>query len=401
MSTEPQPKRRRATERAERYARRHWRDILWREWRACTDKDNAQRVWDLVWDTRLDWRLGAAFAAPVALLASLCVPLAAPDPQTAAAALLASLSVVPLGAIVSQAAGWSGRNWASALAGLFGRPYTFRRVLFWWRRRSDPAVVELALREALRRRSTSEPAWEEPLRLLEDACRGDRPLDEHIADLGHTSWVVRWVAWYRLASNPDESVPAMLARVADMPVVVRRTIRDLLKLIWGRFEALYAPKADRLMCSRCLVRPGRFEMEVPHCGRLDAYGCRSCHSVADLVEQAGRLVCVLDSRSDTERIETGRDLWVNWLVAARRDRFEGAHLFDFDRVEIARATDDEVSHFLVDIVNDTDKLRRKRYPTMTCRVSPECDLSANTLAALKGAFGKVAVGGDGPVGLSI
>ncbi|RME99726.1 MAG: NADH-quinone oxidoreductase subunit J [Chloroflexi bacterium] len=95
-----------------------------------------------------------------------------------------------------------------------------------------------------------------------------------------------------------------------------------------------------------------------------------------------QVVAVLDAGWDGESQKVHHDkLRVNWL---RRPK-----LFDFDWVEIARATDDDVARFTRQIENDEDRWRGLRYPQMVCVVSPECDLSESTHLKLRQMFGEV------------
>jgi hypothetical protein len=110
---------------------------------------------------------------------------------------------------------------------------------------------------------------------------------------------------------------------------------------------------------------------------LTYYGCRICGQSGEFLE--GRVVAVLDSRMDTERVQQDGTLRVNWL--ARRA------LFDFDEVEIVQATDEDVERFAVQVGNDTDDFRRSRYKEMSCTIVPDCRLSENTLRILKSTFG--------------
>jgi hypothetical protein len=71
-------------------------------------------------------------------------------------------------------------------------------------------------------------------------------------------------------------------------------------------------------------------------------------------------------------------LWVNWLKRQK--------LFDFDQVEIVQATDKEVQTFAVQVANDTDTFRQRRYGKVPCVISPECRLSEATLRILKKHF---------------
>ncbi len=82
---------------------------------------------------------------------------------------------------------------------------------------------------------------------------------------------------------------------------------------------------------------------------------------------------------DTERVQQDGTWRVNWL--ARRT------LFDFDEIEIVRATDEDVERFVVQAGNDTDEFRQSRYREMSCKIVLDCRLSGNTLRILKNTFG--------------
>jgi hypothetical protein len=64
-------------------------------------------------------------------------------------------------------------------------------------------------------------------------------------------------------------------------------------------------------------------------------------------------------------------------------------LFDFDRVEIIQATDEEVERFAMQVGNDTDPVRQPRYAQMHCLIAPDCRLSENSLRILRNFFGEV------------
>jgi hypothetical protein len=64
-------------------------------------------------------------------------------------------------------------------------------------------------------------------------------------------------------------------------------------------------------------------------------------------------------------------------------------MFDFDRVEIIRASDEEVERFAMRVGNDTDPVRQGHYPQAQCVVRPGCRLSENTRRVLKKTFGQV------------
>jgi hypothetical protein len=66
-------------------------------------------------------------------------------------------------------------------------------------------------------------------------------------------------------------------------------------------------------------------------------------------------------------------------------------LFDFDAIEIVRASDEDVERFAVQVGNDTDSVRHPRYKGMQCAMSSECHLSENTVRILQCMFGQVVV----------
>jgi len=99
---------------------------------------------------------------------------------------------------------------------------------------------------------------------------------------------------------------------------------------------------------------------------------------------ARTVVAVLDAgwSGETDRVENG-PVRVNWL--ARQS------LFDFDRVEIVRASDKEVQQFVSQVSDDIDEWRRSGYRQMECVVGPDCQLSENSMKLLQSTFGEVVV----------
>jgi NADH-quinone oxidoreductase subunit J len=95
-----------------------------------------------------------------------------------------------------------------------------------------------------------------------------------------------------------------------------------------------------------------------------------------------KIVAVLDAAWPRESERPGPDLLrVNWL---RRKT-----LFDFDWIEIVRATDQDVADFTEQIQEDTDSWRRSRYRQMRVLVHPNLKLSDETVRALRDRFGEV------------
>ncbi len=141
------------------------------------------------------------------------------------------------------------------------------------------------------------------------------------------------------------------------------------------------PRTERLICPRCLVRCGVHRADLPMQFDETYYGCRLCYQSREFIDCPNGVVAVLDSGWADAQAQQDGSLRVNWL--ARRA------LFDFDRVEIAQASDEDVERFAVQVGNDADPLRRPRYAEMRCVVRPVCGLSENTLRVLESTFGQV------------
>ncbi|MFC1596929.1 HEAT repeat domain-containing protein [Planctomycetota bacterium] len=142
-----------------------------------------------------------------------------------------------------------------------------------------------------------------------------------------------------------------------------------------------------LFCRRCLTR---FEKSVVktlenRTGRF--FCCRVCRKAAHAWFGIRTVVCVIHSgREDTpppSLDESGGVLRVHWRPPAS--------LFDFDSVEIVRASDYDVEHFCVSVGNDTDLFRKRRYKRLPCTVASECELSENTMRVLADFLGEVSV----------
>lgn len=98
----------------------------------------------------------------------------------------------------------------------------------------------------------------------------------------------------------------------------------------------------------------------------------------------GKVIAILDTGWVGESQRQQDDLLrVNWL--------QRQSLFDFDRVEIVQASDEDVERFARQVSNDTNDWRRAGYRQMPCLISTDCSLSENTINLLKNAFGEVKI----------
>ncbi len=153
--------------------------------------------------------------------------------------------------------------------------------------------------------------------------------------------------------------------------------------------AQYASCYPSTFCPECLERFEACRARVSRSESVAYYACPVCRRTQGGITHRGRLVAVLDAEAGPETCVRDGELRANWLARARARDFQGTELFDFDRVEVVHATDEDVHHLLVDVANDTDEKRRKRYREMECTVL--CRLQPNTLLALGKVFGKVRV----------
>lgn len=156
---------------------------------------------------------------------------------------------------------------------------------------------------------------------------------------------------------------------------------QLIKDIAPTTEHLTPSEASSFLCPDCLVRSAPHKVDLGW-STVMYYGCRQCHQSQNFLT-VQTIVAVLDRQAEPESIQADQTLTVNWL--ARPD------LFDFDAVKILDATDEEVERFAVQIGNDTDPVRKSSYKQLLCTVSPDCNLSENTMRILKQMFGQVEV----------
>jgi hypothetical protein len=143
----------------------------------------------------------------------------------------------------------------------------------------------------------------------------------------------------------------------------------------------FAWRLQEILCPYCLTRFEPHQVKANWDITHTHYGCRVCRQSKAFIADVSQVTAVLDSNwVKAHQRQVGR-LRVNWLL--RRD------LFDFDTVEIIQASDEDVERFAVQVGNDTDPVRRRRYPKMVCMIRPGCQLSENTIRILQRTFGQV------------
>jgi hypothetical protein len=278
-------------------------------------------------------------------------------------------------------AGGLGMSLVSWLLGFGRRPdpihlHRYRPLWFWWRRRPRRNQLEAALRQAVEAMPEARPVWDPAWQYL--AKEQPDLLNQMITWLQSRDWLERFTARHLLVDAGGEAVPHLQTVATKITSPLRPTAIELLRDIEQETAGRIAPRAGQLLCPRCLARCGPHEIPITDTLEIRYYGCRVCSQSWEFLE--GQVVAVLDRRM-VDEVEVAQDIRINWL--SRRA------LFDFDRVEIIRATDEEVERFAVQVGNDTDPVRRVRYPKMACVIRPGCQLSENTIKILQRTFGQV------------
>ncbi len=173
--------------------------------------------------------------------------------------------------------------------------------------------------------------------------------------------------------------PVLQAMAAGPDQIWSMIARQLLRDIARSTSRQFSHRAKSPYCPYCLTCFGPHHLTLPPLLSVTFYGCRSCGQSQTFFE--GQATAVLDRRMAELAQQQEKTLRVNW--------FAKKALFDFDLVEVIRAGDEDVERFAVQVGNDTDPLRRLRYPKMRCLVAPEARLSMNTLRILRATFGQV------------
>jgi hypothetical protein len=164
----------------------------------------------------------------------------------------------------------------------------------------------------------------------------------------------------------------------------RRPLNEAARWNLQSVTEILEPVLNELLCSSCLAWLERKERQFLQWKPVHWYACRVCGKAGRVFAGVEEVVAVLDEDWEEETAERKGILRVNWL--RRRT------LFDFDRVEIVAAADEEVERFLIAVGNDTDEWRQSRYKHMVCAVARQCALSENTLRILRSTFGEVTRG---------
>lgn len=264
--------------------------------------------------------------------------------------------------------------------------YPLRFFYFWWRGQPLLAKVEAALQLALTARPKAQVVWANPLASLEQYRRPSAQPEVFIKMLQNPDWADRFAARQALVALGGEASTALQRLATDTAGPEQPLALWILNSIEQDTTHRLAWRLSRLLCPRCLARFRRRAVNLPWGVAFHYYGCRSCGQSREFLEWASQVVAVLDQNWSELQVQQDEQFRINWLK--RRS------LFDFDRVEIIRASDEEVERFAVQVGNDTDSYRRLRYQQMSCRIGSKCRLSENTLRILNRMFGRVERGNN-------
>lgn len=186
-------------------------------------------------------------------------------------------------------------------------------------------------------------------------------------------------AYPAIVASGGESV-ATLVQTTRQNGALHRFTRQLLREIAADTENRLAEYARYLFCPNCLTCCGEHEVSLGWLQEITFFGCRTCRQSRGFYE-ANAVVVVLDNAMPEAIYKQVDTLYVNWFTRLAP--------FDFDRVDIRQATDEEVERFAVQVGNDTEVARNLRYPNMACRIDPLCNLSQNTRRILQRTFGSL------------
>jgi hypothetical protein len=258
--------------------------------------------------------------------------------------------------------------------------FSHRSWYFWWRGQPSVAKVEAALKLLLEKiQPDTWPVWTEALRYLKEHKDQPGQPERFIGALQSPHWADRFAARHVLVALGGEAVESLHRLAAEANPLQQMAMWLLAQIEQETTNRLGWRSAD-LLCPHCLARFGPHAVNLAWGVSFTYYGCRLCGQSRQFIAWL-KPVAVLNTNS-VELYQRQKDqLQVNWTQ--RRS------MFDFERVEIIQASDEEVERFAVQVGNETDPVREPLFKQMTCLVGPDCRLSENTLRILRHIFGEV------------
>ncbi len=229
----------------------------------------------------------------------------------------------------------------------------------------------------------AQETWTKPLYNLRQSKNNPVSIEKLIAQLNSPNWVERLIARHTIVYLGGEAIRPLMGRLSDQSEEWPETIEWLLENIAIETSKELSKQASHLLCPNCVVTCGKNKVKLTWNQSLTFYGCQKCYQSRKFIERPEQIVAVLDADMKLQQKQNGKGevLWVNWL--------ERKTLFEFDRVEIIKATDEEVELFAIQVGNDKDIKRKSKYKKMICTVGTECVLLENTLRILGKMFGGI------------
>ena len=131
----------------------------------------------------------------------------------------------------------------------------------------------------------------------------------------------------------------------------------------------------------CTTHLARFTKQ-DHKSGIDYLGCRMCGSTLFGI-QAPRVTLVIDAYMAPKLDKYPSMLYVNGLTHPAGVRF------DFDRIEIGPCSNDTIREMCMEMGNDTDSFRVKRYPEVSCNIRRGATIGKEVLNLLSNHFSEI------------
>ena len=266
---------------------------------------------------------------------------------------------------------------------LFSNPFGWiYNVGFEPQGRPSAAEVEAALYTGCELKWSVKYLWEERLEQLDRAKRKNTSIQKLIRNLQDHHWFERFISRQVLLYRGSEAIDDLSVLSYNKDTKISSIAIWLLRSIGQETTERLITKVDEeIFCLDCVVKPQAFRVMTSQAESIVYYACPKCEQSRRFCAWSDGIVAVLDRTTSKAKIEEDKLIRVNWVV--HQD------LFDFDWVEIIRATDEEVERFAVQVGNDTDQTRKAKYKEMVCKVSPGAQLSTNTRRILDYTFGEI------------
>ncbi len=178
-----------------------------------------------------------------------------------------------------------------------------------------------------------------------------------------------------------EAVDALQVIAVNRSEILRPVAQQLLNDISSDTTRRIKGKEHQTYCPSCWASCEAHTVTLSWYNKLIYYGCRKCGQSRTLL--CGQIIAVLDENFSERYVDKDGIIMVDWLTHRK--------MFDFDTVYIGQTTDEQVERFAVQAGNDTDAKRKARHRSITCLVSPNSNVTENSLRILRRMFGTVQV----------